>query len=162
MVAENERLMREKEFKQQKAVAYSNEIIETLRKEAELKAKADEVRYNQKQKAKLASLNGQIKNAEVTALIKNVAANERDEKASKMKTYPSLGSFKPKNPVGISTQLETGKFKSVYTVNVFIDGTNVVYRKEKYNWGMMYFYKNNQEIPEQQYRTELSTYKVAL
>lgn len=162
MVAENERLLREKEFKKQKAAAYTNEVIETLKEEAVLKAKADEVRYNQKQKAKLATLNGQIKNKEMTSLIRNVAENEKTAKENKLKTYPTLGTYKPKNPVGISYELETGKFKSVYTVHVYIDGSDVVYRKEKYSWGMTYYYKNNEDITEQQYKTELSKYKVPL
>ena len=162
MVAENERLIREKEFKKQKQAAYNNEIIETLKEEAVLKGQADEVRYSAKQKAKLASLNGQIKNQEMTALIKNVAANEKSEKESKVKTYPKLSTYKPKNPVGISTELEHNKFKSVYTVSLYADGVTMVYRKEKYSWGVTYYYKDNKEITELEYKNELSKYKVPL
>jgi hypothetical protein len=161
-VAENERLLRENEFKKQKNVAYTNEIIETLKEEATLKAKADEVRYNQKQKAKLATLNSQIKNKEMTSLIKDVASSERETKAGKVKTYPTLGSYKPPGPVGVTTQLETTKFKTVYTVNVVTNGQSTVFRKEKYSWGMIYYYRDNKEITEEQYRTELSKYKVPL
>jgi hypothetical protein len=162
MVAANERMMREKEFKKQKEVAYTNEIIETLKEEAVLKAKADEVRYNQKQKVKLANLNSQIKNQEMTGLLKNVASNERAEKEAKIKTYPSLSNYKPKNPAGISTDLQQDKFKSVYTVKVYVDGVTTEYRREKYSWGAIYYYKNNQEIPGEQYKSELSKFKVPL
>jgi 5-hydroxyisourate hydrolase-like protein (transthyretin family) len=162
MVAENERMSQEQKYKKQKATAYSNEVIETMRLEAEIKGKSDEINFTQKQKAKLSILNTQIKNTEITSLVKNAASNEKEKKIATIKTYPKVASYKPKNPVGVSTRIEDGKFKSIYIIDLYIDGVTFTYRKEKYNWGTTYLYKNNKEISELQYKSELSIYKVPL
>lgn len=162
LVAQNERTLKEKDFKKSKDQALTNEVIETLKQEAIVKAKSDETRFNAKAKNKQAVLNSRIKNQELIGLIKDVAYHDLSFRSSQTKKYPDVKSYKPRAMVGITTDLESQTFKTVYTVNVFESGTSTVYRKEKYNWGLTYYFKNNSEISESDYFSEVSRYNVAL
>ena len=76
MVAQNERQMKQTSFVKEKSKAESNEIIEILRREAIVKAKADEIRFDKKIKAKQAILNSRVLNHEMVGLVKTVSSNE--------------------------------------------------------------------------------------
>jgi hypothetical protein len=162
LVAQNERQLKEQDFKKGKNQAMTNEVIETLKQEAIVKAKSDEVRFNAKMKNKQAVLNSRIRNQELTGLIKNVAYNDLSFRSSHVKKYPDVKTYKPRSMVGITTDLENQTFKSIYTVNVFENGSNTIYRKEKYNWGLTYYFRNDAEISEADYFAEVSRYNVAL
>ncbi len=83
-------------------------------------------------------------------------------KADKITRFPDPAMYKPKSILGITTELETQTFKSVYTVNVFEGRSKTTYRKEKFNWGMVYYYKNNIELTELDYKKEVSLLNVPL
>jgi len=162
IVALNERANKEVEFKKAKETAYTNEVIESLKRDAITKAESDNVRFSEKIKAKQTNLNRQLKNKEIETLVKNVAYNERNMKADKITRFPDPAMYKPKSILGITTELETQTFKSVYTVNVFEGKSKTTYRKEKFNWGMVYYYKNNIELTELDYKKEVSLLNVPL
>ncbi|MFL5754118.1 MAG: hypothetical protein ACJ76F_11970 [Bacteroidia bacterium] len=162
LVAQNERQLKENDFKKGKNQAETNEVIETLKQEAIVKAKSDETRFNMKMKNKQAVLNSRIRNQELTGLIKDVAYHDLSFRASHAKKLPEARSYRARSMVGITTDLESQTFKSVYTITVFESGISTVYRKEKYNWGLTYYFRNDKEITEADYFSEVSQYNIAL
>lgn len=162
IVATNERKTKEAEYVKKKAVATSNEIIETLKKEAETKAMSEQVMFDAKMRNKQAVFNRGIKNQEMLVLIKQAAFNSRDGRVSKVKTYPDSKNYRAPGLAALSTDVERTTFKTIYTVTVSAAGESNVYRKEKYTWGVTYYYKNDKEITEQDYLKEISPYNIPL
>ena len=160
IVATNERTQKEGQFKKDKTKAESAEVIETLREEAEVKARSEQVVFDFKMRNKQVVLNRGIKNKEILTLIRQSAFNTRDAKAASIKKFPEASTYKPKGLVGISSDVEKGTFKTTYTYNIS-NGTNkTTYRRESFTWGQNYYYKNNKEINEQDYLTEISQYNI--
>lgn len=162
MVAENEKQLKQSTFAKERKEAENNEIIEILRQEAITKAKADEIRFDKKIKAKQAILHSRILNHEVTGLVKTVAHNQASYRRASVKTFPEAKNYKAKKMVGITTDSENQTFKNLYTITVSEGETKTVYRKEKYSWGLVYYFKNDKEIKEEEYFKELSLYNVPL
>ncbi|MCD6066288.1 MAG: hypothetical protein K0S33_1114 [Bacteroidetes bacterium] len=162
LVAENEKQLKEKTFTKERKEAEKNEVIEILRQEAITKAKASEVRFDKKIKAKQAVLNSRILNHEMTGLVKTVAQNSVSAKIAGTKTYPVAKNYRSKTMVGITTDSENGTFKNSYNISISEGDTKTIYRKEKYSWGLIYYFKNDTEINEEQYYNELSVYNVPL
>lgn len=162
MVAQNERQMKQTSFVKDKAKAENNEIIEILRREAIVKAKADEIRFDKKIKTKQAILNSRVLNHEMVGLVKSVAGNEVSLKYSAVKKFPKTQEYKEKKMVGISTDTENSSFKSTYTINVSQGDVKTIFKKEKFTWGLVYYYKNNKEITAAEYYNELKIYNVPL
>jgi len=162
MVAENEKQLKQNTFAKERKEAENNEVIEILRQEAITKAKADEIRFDKKVKAKQAILHSRILNHEVTGLVKTVAHNQASYRKASVKTFPEAKNYKAKKMVGITTDSENQTFKNLYTITVSEGETKTVYRKEKYTWGLIYYFKNDKEIKEEDYFKELSLYNVPL
>lgn len=162
IVATNERKTREAEYVKRKDIAASNEIIETLKKEAETKAMSEQVVFDAKMRNKRAVFNRGIKNQEMLVLIKQAAFNARDSRAGKVKVYPEVKSYRPPGLTAITTDVERSTFKTVYTVTLASGRTKNIYRKEKFNWGVTYYYKNDKEISEHEYLKEVSPYNIPL
>jgi len=162
MVAQNERQMKQTSFVKEKSKAESNEVIEILRREAIVKAKADEIRFDKKIKAKQAILNSRVLNHEMVGLVKTVAGNEVSLKYNAVKKFPKAQEYKQKKMVGITTDTENTNFKSTYTINVSEGEVKTIYKKEKFTWGLVYYYKNGKEITAAEYYNELKIYNVPL
>jgi hypothetical protein len=160
IVATNERTEKESQFKKDKGKAQTAEVIETLKKEAEVKARSEQVMFDSKVRNKQAVLNSGIKNKEMLTLIRQTAFNERDIRYSLIKKFPEVKSYKPAGIVGISSDVEKGTFKTTYTYNISNGDTKTIYRRESFTWGLNYYYKNDKEIDEQIYLTELSQYNI--
>ncbi len=162
LVAENDKQTKSATYTKQKQEAQANEVIETLKREAETKAKADEIRYGVKSRNKQAVVNAQIKNNEITSLIKTAAINDRKMKTTGTKTYPVVADFKAKALVSVKTKVDNAAFKTIYEVTVISNKITTIYRKERYNWGLVYYYKNDKEITKEEYLNALTIYNIPL
>jgi len=162
IVATNERKTKEAEYVKKKDNALTNEVIETLKREAETKALSEQVLFDSKMRNKQVVFNRGIKNQEMLTLIKQTAYNSRDISMHKVKKFPETKSYRPPGLTGISTDVERSTFKTVYTVTVSNSNEKTVYRKEKFSWGVSYYYKNEIEITEQEYLKEVSPYNIPL
>lgn len=160
IVATNERTEKEAQFKKDKNKAQSAEVIETLKKEAEVKARSEQVMFDFKTRNKQAVLNKGIKNREILTLIRQSAYNDRSAKFSTLKKFPEAKNYKPAGLVGISSDIDKGNFKTTYTYTISNGNNKTTYRKEIYSWGLNYFYKNGKEINEQDYLNEISQYNI--
>ncbi len=162
IVATNERKTKEAEYVKKKDNATSNEVIETLKREAETKAMSEQVMFDSKMRNKQVVFNRGIKNQEMVTLIKQTAFNSRDRSLHTIKKFPEAKSYRPAGLTGISTDIERTTFKTVYTVSLSIKNEKTIYRKEKFSWGLTYFYKNEKAITEAEYLKEVSPYNIPL
>ena len=162
MVAENEKKMKQVSFDNEKMNMEKEEVIAILYREATTKAKADEILFSNKIKTKQATLNSRVLNHELVGLVKTTATNEVVFKYNSIKNFPIAKEYKQRKMVGITTDIENTSLKSTYTINVSEGETKTIYKKEKYSWGLTYYFKNEKEITEQEYYNELSLYNVPL
>jgi len=160
IVATNERKEKEGQFTKNKDKALVSEVIETLKKDAEVKAKSEQVMFDFKMRNKQVILNRGIKNKEMLTLIRQTAFNERDAIVASIKKFPEASSYKPKGLVGISSDVDKGTFKTTYTYTISNGNTKTIYRRESFNWGQNYYYKNDKEINELDYLKEIAQYNI--
>lgn len=151
-VAENERLLKSKS-KNNLKIDPDNEVINVLRREALAKVNSEELRVSSKIKNKQLQLYEGIYQKEIFSQLKISIRNEKNYQAS----------IKKQPVVGITTEFEQYSFKSVYCIYVS-EGNEKKnnFRKEKYIWGLTYYYKNDKPINEQDYFSELKYYNVPL
>lgn len=162
IVATNERRTKEAEYVKKKDQASGNEAIETLKMLAEVKGKSDQLNFDLKKRRKMVAVNRRIKNEEIDGLIKQTAFYERGYKSNSVKTFPTVSAYRPPGLYAISTDVEKGTFKTVTTITIRSGNKTNVYRKELFSWGLIFFYKDNVEISDMQYRTELSKFNIAI
>jgi len=160
IVATNERKEKEGQFTKNKDKAMVSEVIETLKKDAEVKARSEQIVFDFKMRNKQVVLNRGIKNKEMLTLIRQTAFNERDAALASIKKFPEATSYKPKGLVGISSDVDKGTFKTTYTYNISSGTDKTVYRRESFNWGLNYYYKNDKEISELDYLKEIAQYNI--
>ena len=160
IVATNERTEKEGQFKKDKSKAETKEVIETLRKEAEVKARSEQVIFDFKMRNKQVVLNRGVKNKEMLTLIRQSAFNDRDAKFTSIKKFPEARSYKPKGLVGISSDIDKGTFKTTYTYTISKGTTKTIYRRDNFTGNLNYYYKNDKEISEQDYLKEISQYNI--
>lgn len=162
IVATNERTTKVAEFAKKKNDATRNEVIETLKREAETKAQSEQILFDSKTRAKLALFNSGIKNLEMVSLIKQTAFNDMEKHYRSVKKFPEAKDYKAPGLAAVTTDVEQGTFKTVYTINLSLGTVKAIYRKEKFPWGVTYYYKNDKSITEQQFIEEISPYNIAL
>ncbi|MHB8262089.1 MAG: hypothetical protein ACYDCN_16385 [Bacteroidia bacterium] len=160
IVATNERTEKESQFKKDKNKAQSAEVIKTLQKEAEVKAKSEQLVFDSKVRNKQAVLNSGIKNNELLTLIRQSAYNDRSIRYCILKKFPEAKAYKPAGIIGISSDIDKGTFKTTYTYHISNGNTKTTYRRESYSWGLNYYYKNDKDIDEQNYLKELAPYNI--
>jgi hypothetical protein len=160
IVATNERKEKEGQFTKNKDKTLISEVIETLKKDAEVKARSEQVMFDFKMRNKQVILNRGIKNKEMLTLIRQTAFNERDATMASIKKFPEANSYKPKGLVGISSDVDKGTFKTTYTYTISSGNNKTIYRRENFNWGLNYYYKNDKEISELDYLKEIAQYNI--
>lgn len=156
MVAENERIAKQKAYSKQKQEAHTNTVITQMRREADVKAKSDILRELQKQKKIQLLANQQQKNSEMRKLVEAAAFAERSVRISKQKTLPDVNGYTQKEVPNFTVTVEDGMVKTIRTTTVTQGKKMDVYKKETYFWGTVYCYKNNIEIDEPIYNKEIS------
>jgi hypothetical protein len=162
IVATNERTTKVAEYVKKKNDATRNEVIETLKKEAETKAKSEQVVFDSKTRNKQVIFNRQVRNQEMVTLIKQSAFNDMRNHYKSVKKFPEVKHYKAPGLIGIITDVEQSNFKTVYNIHLSSGDQKTNYRKEKYSWGLIYYYKNEKSISEEQYMKEISPYNIAL
>lgn len=160
IVATNERTEKEAQFKKDKTNAQTSEVIETLKKEAEVKAKSEQVLFDSKTRNRQVVLNKGIKNKEMLTLIRQSAFNDKSSRFSAIKKFPEAVTYKPAGLIGISSDVERSTFKTTYTYTISTGNNKTIYKRESFSWGLNYYYKNDKEIKELDYLKELSQYNI--
>ncbi|MFL5764716.1 MAG: hypothetical protein ACJ77K_12300 [Bacteroidia bacterium] len=158
MVAENERIAKQKAYSKQKAEARSNTVITQMRKEADVKAKSNDLREQEKLKKQMLLENKQVKNSEMRKLVEAAAFAERSVKISNQKELPDVNGYVRKETPNFAVTVDDGILKTTRTTVISFGKHMDTYRKEIYFWGSVYCYKNNIEITEAQYDREIAFY----
>lgn len=156
MVAENERIAKQKAYSKQKQDARTNTVIAQMRSEADVKAKSDKLREEQKLKKKELLANQQQKNNEIRKLVEAAAFAERSVRISNQKTLPDVRSYTQKDSPNFAVTVDEGMVKTTRTTTVTQGRKMDTYRKETYFWGTVYCYKNDIEIDELVYNKEIA------
>ena len=162
IVATNERTTKVAEYVKKKNDATRNEVIETLKKEAETKAKSEQIIFDSKVRNKQVLFNRGVRNQEMVTLIKQTAFNDMRTQYRSVKKFPETKNYKAPGLIGITTDIEQSNFKTVYLIHLSSGAQKTNYRKEKYSWGLIYYYKDEKSILEEQYIKEISPYNIAL
>lgn len=158
MVADNERLAKEKAFKNQKLQARANTIIEQMRKETELKAMSNKLMEETKLKQKKTLENQQYKNTQLRKLVEAAAFAERSVRINNQITLPDVNDYKKPDLANVAVTVDEGTMKKTRTTVVTKGKKMDTYKKETYFWGTVYYYKNAIEIEESIYNKEISFY----
>lgn len=156
IVADNERLTKEKSFSKQKSEARANTVINQMRSEASVKGQSEKLREEQKLKLKKAFENQQYKNNEVRKLVEASAFAERAVRISHQKSLPDVRDYSPKPLPNVAVSVKEGFFKTVRTTVITSGKKMDIYRKEIYFWGSVYWYKNDKDIDEVTYNVEIA------
>ncbi|MEO6883612.1 MAG: SpaA isopeptide-forming pilin-related protein [Bacteroidia bacterium] len=160
-VAENERIEKEKKYEKMKAVAESNSVIETLRREAELKSKSNGLHKQEEKKQKETIINEQVQEQEIKGLIQAAAFAKRSIKINEQKKVPDIHSYQMEEAPSVAVMEVPGFLKNVKTITVTLGKKIISYRRESYVWGSEYYYKDNVEINVTRYIQETSKYTSA-
>jgi len=155
LVAENEKLAKQKAFNKQKQEARASTVIEQMRRETELKAKSDKLREDIKLKKKKELENKQYKTNEMRKLVEAAAFAERSVKVGNQKSAPDPSGYVRKELPNVAVTIDDGITKTTRTTVVTLGKQLDTYRKESYFWGKVYCYKNNVEIDEAIYNSEI-------
>lgn len=155
LVAENERSAKEKAFNKQKSEARTNTVIEQMRRETELKAKAVKLREDNKLKKKKELENRQYKLSEMRKLVEAAAFADRAVRVSNQKYVPEVNAYVRKELPNVGVTVDEGYIKTTRTTTVTQGKKLDTYRKETYFWGGVYYYKNDIEIDEITYNAEI-------
>src|SRR6201987_2133221 len=133
IVATNERTTKVAEYAKKKNDATRNEVIETLKKEAETKAQSEQIIFDAKARSKQVVFNSQIKNTEMVSLIKQTAFNERIKQYKSVKKFPEAKNYKAPGLIGITTDVEQSNFKTIYSITLSSANQKTNYRKETFS-----------------------------
>jgi len=158
MVAENERTAKQKDFSKNKQQARANTVIEQMRRENDLKGKADKLIEEQKLKKKQLLANQQYKHVQLRKLVEAAAFAERSVRIGNQKSLPDVKDYKKKVQPNVSVSIDDEVFTTIRTTVVTQGKQLDTYRKETFFWGTVHCYKNNIEIPQTQYNLEIAYY----
>lgn len=159
IVAENERIDKAKAFKKIRNDAEANSVIEVLRKEAELKAKANYIREQEKKDDKKVLVNAQIKAQQMKRLLEITAFTTRSLKINNQNKFPDIRDYKMKEKPVVIITINEEFLKTIKTTTIVLGKKTDTYRIETYMWGLKYYYKNNVEIDNAAYLKAFSIKK---
>lgn len=158
MVAENERNIKQQAYNIKKQEGRTSTVIEQMRRENDLKAKADKLKEEQLAKQKLTLENKQYKNQQMRKLVEAAAFAERSVKISSQKTIPDTKNYSRKIQPNVAVTVDDGFVKTTRTTVVTLNKQITTYKKESYFWGGVTCYKNDIEIDELVYNIEVAYY----
>ena len=130
MVAENERTAKQKDFSKNKQQARANTVIEQMRRENDLKGKADKLIEEQKLKKKQLLANQQYKHVQIRKLVEAAAFAERSVRIGNQKSLPDVKDYKKKIQPNVGVTIDEGVFTTIRT-------TVVTQGKQLDMWGRM-------------------------
>lgn len=160
LVAESERKNNLQKFNKMKEDAEGNSVVQTMRREAEVKAQNDYLIQLNKEKQKQTLANRRVKEQQVRQLVQTAALVERDYRLNNLKPVASSVplDYTPSPHVVVTTQ--DGIFSNIIsTVISWPGGPRTVFHVEEYWWGSRYYYRDDVEIDAKTYEAEIYRHK---
>jgi len=160
LVAESERQNNIEKFNKMKEDAMGNSVVQTLRKEAQVKAQNDFLIEQNKEKQRQQLANSQLKAERLRALVETAAQVERDMRASEMKPVLSTVQLNYSPSPNVIVTTESGFFlTTVTTIISWPGGVHTTFRTDEYWWGTRYYYHDGKETDLKTYESELYRHK---
>ncbi|HET6992204.1 MAG TPA: hypothetical protein VFJ43_12805 [Bacteroidia bacterium] len=160
LVAESERQNNLQKYNKMKEDAQSNSVVQTLRKEAQVKAENDFLIQKMKEKQKQTLANKRVKEENLKALVETAAKLERDDRAQRMKPVASSQNLNYAPSPNIVVTIEDNFLtETKSTVISWPNGTRTIFSVDEYLWGSRYYYHDGVEIDEKTYDAELFKHK---
>lgn len=160
LVAESERRNNLQKFNKMKEDAQGNSVVQTMRREAEIKAQNDYLIEQRKEKQKQTLANKQVKDQQVKDLVKTAALIERDYRLNQLKPVVSSNplNYVPSPHVVVTTK--DGIFSNIIsTVISWPGGPRTIFFVKEYWWGARYYYRDDVEIDAKTYEAEIYRHK---
>lgn len=156
LVAESERHNNIQKFNKMKDDAQGNSVVQTMRRESELKAQKDFLVEQQKERQKQTLANKQVKEERLKALVQTAAQVEREYKSTHLRPVLSSAplNYTP-SPNIVVTTLDGFFSDTRTTVISWPGGKRVIFRMKEYWWGSRYYYRDDTEIDAKTYEAEL-------
>jgi hypothetical protein len=154
MVAESEKKANLQKYNTMVKESQANSVIQTMRRDAELKAATEMIRQLEREKEERTLVNKQTKVVLVKKLVEAAALTE--------KTI-HVAQSAPRDPHAYShvsqmncvVSITEGIMSDIRLTIITGNGLKVTFKKETYFWGGSYFYKDNKEIDEKMYTREI-------
>jgi hypothetical protein len=160
LVAESERKNNLQKFNRMKGDAESNAVIQTLRKEAELKGQNNFLIEQMKERQRQTLANKQVKEEHLRQLIITAAQVEKTERASHLRPIAASQdlNYSPSPNIVVTTE-DNFPINTKSTVISWPGGKRTIFSVDEYWWGSRYYYHDGVEIDEKTYDAELFKHK---
>ncbi|MBI3511806.1 MAG: hypothetical protein HY064_14185 [Bacteroidetes bacterium] len=160
LVAESERQNNLEKYNKMKEDAEGSSVVQVMRKEAEVKAQNDFLIEQDKERTKQTKANKQIKEEQMSALVRTEAQIEKDIRANQLKpvVLSSQLNYSPSPNIVVTTEDELLS-TATSTVISWPGGKRTIFRTDEYLWGSKYYYHDGLEIDSKTYEAELFRHK---
>ncbi|MDQ3112156.1 MAG: hypothetical protein M3R17_19910 [Bacteroidota bacterium] len=160
LVAESERRNNLQKYNKMKESAEGNSVVQTLRKEAQVKAENDFLIEKMKERQKQTLAHKRIKEERIKQLVETAAKIERDDRATSMKPVAASQdlNYAPSPNVVVTTE-QNFLTETKTTVISWPGGIRTIFNVDEYLWGSRYYYHDGVEIDQKTYDAELFRHK---
>jgi hypothetical protein len=160
LVAESERQNNLQKYNKMKESAEGNSVVQTLRKEAQVKAENDFLIEKMKERQKQTLEHKRIKEEQLKMLAETAAKIERDERATSMKPVAASQdlNYAP-SPNVVVTSERNLLTDTKTTVISWPGGIRTIFSVDEYLWGSRYYYHDGVEIDQKTYDAEIFRHK---
>jgi hypothetical protein len=160
LVAESERRNNLQKYNKMKEDAEGNSVVQTLRKEAQVKAENDFLIERMKERQKQTLANKRVKEEHLKMLVETAAKVERDDRATRMKPVAASQDLNyAQSPNVVVTTEDNFLTDTKTTVISWPGGIRTIFSVDEYLWGSRYYYHDGLEIDQKTYDAELFRHK---
>jgi hypothetical protein len=160
LVAESERRNNLQKFNKMKEDAQSNSVVQTLRKEAQVKAENDFLIEKMKERQKQTLAHKRVKEERLKELVETAAKIERDTRATSMKPVAASQDLNyAQSPNVVVTTEDNFLTDTKTTVISWPGGIRTIFNVDEYLWGSRYYYHDGVEIDQKTYDAEIFRHK---
>jgi hypothetical protein len=160
LVAESERQNNLKKYNKMKESAEGNSVVQTLRKEAQVKAENDFLIEKMKERQKQTLAHKRIKEEQLKMLVETAAKIERDERATSMKPVAASQDLNYAPSPNVVVTAERNLLTDTKTTVIsWPGGIRTIFNVDEYLWGSRYYYHDGVEIDQKTYDAEIFRHK---
>lgn len=133
-------------------------MVERIKNEAEVKAKAEYHREQKQLNNKQLLVNNQMKLAKERSLLEAAYFAERTVKISSQTKLPNNKDYKIKPFCNIAKSQSEDWYKTELVTVVTLRTKIIVYKHQTYFWSVDYFYKNDKLISAEEYNNDIALF----
>jgi hypothetical protein len=154
MVAESEKKANLQKYNSMEKESQANSVIQTMRRDAELKAATEMIRQIEREKEERTLVNKQTKVVLVKKLVEAAALTEKTIHVAQSPVREA-NSYSHISLPNIVVSVIEGLMSDIRITTITRNYSKVTFKRETYFWGSSFYYKDNKEIDEKMYTSEL-------